>query len=48
VGARQQRLTRPNWPALLRGGRVVANLRKEEITIQDIVMWITGAALPRN
>jgi hypothetical protein len=32
---------------LLRG-RVVANLRKEEITVQDIVMWITGAALSKN
>ena len=32
---------------LLRG-RVVANLRKEEITVQDIVMWITGAALSKS
>jgi ABC-type sugar transport system ATPase subunit len=32
---------------LLRG-RVVANLRREETSVQDIVMWITGAALSRN
>jgi simple sugar transport system ATP-binding protein len=32
---------------LLRG-RVVANLRREETSVQDIVMWITGAALSRK
>jgi len=32
---------------LLRG-RVVANLRRDEIDLQDIVMWITGAALARK
>ena len=32
---------------LLRG-RVVANLRREDIDIQDIVMWITGAALAKK
>lgn len=32
---------------LLRG-RVVADLRKEDTTVQDIVMWITGAALTRS
>lgn len=32
---------------LLRG-RVVANLRREEISVEDIVMWITGAALSRK
>ena len=26
-------------------GQVIANLRKADITIEDIVMWITGAAL---
>ena len=29
---------------LLRG-RIVANLRRDEINVEDIVMWITGAAL---
>jgi simple sugar transport system ATP-binding protein len=32
---------------LLRG-RVVADLRRDETNVQDIVMWITGAALSRN
>ena len=32
---------------LLRG-RVVADLRRDETDVQDIVMWITGAALSRN
>jgi simple sugar transport system ATP-binding protein len=32
---------------LLRG-RIVANLRSEESTVEDIVMWITGAALNRR
>jgi simple sugar transport system ATP-binding protein len=32
---------------LLRG-RVVANLRRDETDVQDIVMWITGAALSRS
>jgi ABC-type sugar transport system ATPase subunit len=32
---------------LLRG-RVVANLRRDEINLQDIVMWITGAALAKK
>jgi ABC-type sugar transport system ATPase subunit len=32
---------------LLRG-RVVANLRRDEINLQDIVMWITGAALVKK
>lgn len=32
---------------LLRG-RLVANLRREEINVEDIVMWITGAALARQ
>jgi hypothetical protein len=31
---------------LLRG-RVVADLRRDETNVQDIVMWITGAALSR-
>jgi ABC-type sugar transport system ATPase subunit len=26
-------------------GQVIANLRKDDVTIEDIVMWITGAAL---
>jgi ABC-type sugar transport system ATPase subunit len=26
-------------------GQVIANLRKEDVSIADIVMWITGAAL---
>jgi ABC-type sugar transport system ATPase subunit len=29
-------------------GRVVANLAKNEVTIDDVVKWITGAALPGN
>jgi len=32
---------------LLRG-RVVANMRREETSVEDIVMWITGAALGRS
>ena len=32
---------------LLRG-RVVADLRRDETDVQDIVMWLTGAALSRN
>jgi ABC-type sugar transport system ATPase subunit len=32
---------------LLRG-RVVANLRRDEVSVEDIVMWITGAALARK
>jgi ABC-type sugar transport system ATPase subunit len=32
---------------LLRG-RVVANLRRQDVDIQDIVMWITGAALAKK
>ncbi|HEY3879866.1 MAG TPA: ATP-binding cassette domain-containing protein [Trebonia sp.] len=32
---------------LLRG-RMVANLRRDETDVQDIVMWITGAALARK
>jgi ABC-type sugar transport system ATPase subunit len=32
---------------LLRG-RIVANLRREETNLNDIVMWITGAALERG
>ncbi len=32
---------------LLRG-RIVADLRRDEITVEDIVMWITGAALLRG
>ena len=32
---------------LLRG-RIVANLRREETNVNDIVMWITGAALERG
>jgi hypothetical protein len=26
----------------------VADLRRDETDVQDIVMWITGAALSRN
>ncbi len=32
---------------LLRG-RLVADLRRDEINVEDIVMWITGAALARR
>jgi fructose transport system ATP-binding protein len=32
---------------LLRG-RVITELRREETTVQDMVMWITGAALHSN
>lgn len=32
---------------LLRG-RIVADLRREEVSVEDIVMWITGAALARR
>jgi len=32
---------------LLRG-RVVADLRRDETDVRDIVMWLTGAALSRN
>jgi simple sugar transport system ATP-binding protein len=29
-------------------GRMVADLRREEVAVEDIVMWITGAALARR
>jgi len=29
---------------VLRRGHVVANVKKEDSTIEDIVAWITGAA----
>jgi simple sugar transport system ATP-binding protein len=32
---------------LLRG-RMVADLRRDEVSVEDIVMWITGAALARR
>ena len=33
-----------NRVVVLRRGRVVANLRREEATVEEMVMWITGAA----